>query len=112
MCPSVHLAVDMQQCHRPPLTRFVDECFAEGVPHVPWVVRLEGGLASHTGWQIARQWQQSVPWEMKRIKVKELLNPFVYMISDAGCKVLCVAIHDGQELVGHINLIVHDSDGV
>ena len=74
--------------------------------------RLEDGFASHAGWQIARQWQQSVRWEMTWIKVKELLIPFVDMISDTGCEVFGVAIHNGQELVGDIIVIVRDSDRV
>jgi hypothetical protein len=84
----------------------------EAVPHMLCMVLMEGGPASHTGRHIARQRQQSVPWEMKRIEVKELLISFVYVVPDAGCEVVCVAIHNGQEFVADIVVIVCHSDSV
>jgi hypothetical protein len=84
----------------------------EAVSHMLCVVRLEGGLAPHTSWQIPRQWQQSVAFEVKRIEMIKLFIPFVDMITDASCEVLCVAIHNGQQLVRHIFGIVFHSDGV
>ena len=85
---------------------------AEDVLHTSCVVRLEAGFSSHTSWQIVRQWQHSLVFEVKRIEMKKLFIPFVDMITDESCEVLCVTIHNGQELVDHICAIVCHGDGV